>query len=106
MDCWRPQKERVAGNIRQRDDRMGATPYGPLLPLIKPAMSLLARLRHTDLPCERLLIGADRKSHFGAVRAAFDGEFNLSTQHSNLLAEMECGHEAAMADLLFCGPTV
>ena len=38
--------------------------------------------------------------------SALGSEFNQSTQHSNLLAEMECGHEAATSDLLFCGPTV
>jgi hypothetical protein len=36
----------------------------------------------------------------------FGGGFNLSAQHSNLLAEMECEHEAAMSHLLFCGSAV
>jgi hypothetical protein len=40
------------------------------------------------------------------VMSAFGGEFNRSAQHSNLLAEMECGHEASTSDLLFCGPTI
>jgi hypothetical protein len=32
---------------------------------------------------------------------AVDGGFNRSTQHSNLLAEMQCGYEAAKSHLLF-----
>jgi len=31
---------------------------------------------------------------------------NRSVQHSNLLAEMESGHEAATSHLLFCGSAV
>jgi hypothetical protein len=34
------------------------------------------------------------------------GGFNQSVQHSNLLAEMECGHEAATSHLLFCSSAV
>src|SRR5262245_16349522 len=35
--------------------------------------------------------------------SALGGGLNRSAQHSNLLAEMECGHEAATSHLLFCG---
>ena len=38
--------------------------------------------------------------------AALGGGLNRSVQHSNLLAEMECGHEAATSHLLFCGSAV
>ena len=31
---------------------------------------------------------------------------NQSMQHSDLLAEMECGHEAATAHRLFCGSAI
>ena len=41
-----------------------------------------------------------------ASAAANGGGFNQSVQHSNLLAEMECGHEAATSHLLFCGSAV
>jgi hypothetical protein len=34
------------------------------------------------------------------------GGLNRSAQHSNLLAEMECEHEAATSHLLFCGSAV
>jgi hypothetical protein len=34
------------------------------------------------------------------------GGFNRSAQHSNLLAKMECGHEAATSHLLFCNSAV
>jgi hypothetical protein len=36
----------------------------------------------------------------------FLGRLNRLVQHSNLLAEMECGHEAATSHLLFCGSAV
>ena len=38
--------------------------------------------------------------------SAFGGGLNRSAQHSNLLAEMECEHEAATSHLLFCGSAV
>jgi ABC-type spermidine/putrescine transport system permease subunit II len=34
------------------------------------------------------------------------GGLNRSAEHSNLLAKMECGHEAATSHLLFCGSAV
>ena len=34
------------------------------------------------------------------------GGLNWSAQHSNLLEKMECEHEAATSDPLFCGPAV
>jgi peptide/bleomycin uptake transporter len=36
----------------------------------------------------------------------FEGGLNRSAEHSNLLAKMECGHEAATSHLLFCGSAV
>jgi hypothetical protein len=39
-------------------------------------------------------------------QVAFRGGLNRSAQHSNLLAEMECEHEAATSHLLFCGSAV
>src|ERR1700746_1382568 len=38
--------------------------------------------------------------------AALRGGLDRSAQHSNLLAKMECGHEAATSHLLFCGSAV
>jgi hypothetical protein len=42
----------------------------------------------------------------GARMSGLGGGFNRSAQHSNLVAKMECGHEAATAHLLFCGSAV
>jgi hypothetical protein len=52
-----------------------------------------------------------RVSTPGCVAAAalsnrIGGGLNRSAQHSNLLAEMECEHEAATSHLLFCGSAV
>ena len=38
--------------------------------------------------------------------SAMPGGLNRSAQHSNLLAEMECEHEAATSHLLFFGSAV
>jgi hypothetical protein len=38
--------------------------------------------------------------------SALRGALNWSAQHSNLLAKMECGHEAAASHLLLCGPAM
>src|SRR5580704_13873363 len=51
-------------------------------------------------------IGTNRTSPFNRRRSAFEGGFNRSAQHSNLLTRMECGHEAATSHLLFCGSAV
>ena len=37
---------------------------------------------------------------------AVGGGLNRSAQHSNLVAKMECGHEAATSHLLFCSSAV
>ena len=37
---------------------------------------------------------------------AMQGGLNRSAQHSNLVAKMECGHEAATSHLLFCSSAV
>ena len=37
---------------------------------------------------------------------SFGGALNWSAQHSNLVAKMECGHEAAASHLLLCGPAI
>jgi hypothetical protein len=52
------------------------------------------------------LIGVDRKGLAEGQTGAFDGGLDRSAQHSNLLAKMECGHEAATSHLLFCGSAV
>ena len=46
--------------------------------------------------------------HFAAMQnfVAIGGGLDRSAQHSNLLAKMECGHEAATSHLLFCGSAV
>src|SRR5262245_38813852 len=68
-----------------------------------PNIRWLALARRSNTGIRFALAGAD--CSVGQV-SALGGEFNWSVQHSNLLAEMECGHEAATSHLLFCGSAV
>src|SRR6476469_484763 len=55
-------------------------------------------------------VGCDRSFRGHRVanlrKTALRGGLNWSAQHSNLLAKMECGHEAATSHLLLGGPAI
>jgi hypothetical protein len=58
------------------------------------------------LRCVSPILGTYPTSKCCRRTSAVGGGLNQSMQHSNLLAEMECGHEAATSHLLFCGSAV
>ena len=83
--------------------RMGIEPAGP--PMFA-AMSASVTSRHAARVSGCPLYARKRTSEARAAMSAMGGGLNRSVQHSNLLAEMECGHEAATSHLLFCGSAV
>jgi hypothetical protein len=63
-----------------------------------------ARLRRSRASLRRLQRGSLRRSRLQLSEN--EGGFNWSSQHSNLLSKMECGHETATSHLLLGSPTV
>jgi len=55
-----------------------------------------------EIWCEKIR-GCAFRGRESSSMSAMPGGLNRSAQHSNLLAEMECGHEAATSHLLFYG---
>jgi hypothetical protein len=68
---------------------------------------LLLGTKRTSRPGLTMSVLGGRPEVIGAsLIGAFDGGFNWSAQHSNLVEKMEYGHEAATSYLLFCGSAV
>src|SRR5580700_2678631 len=75
------------------------------LTVVNAQIACLSGILYTKWPA-KAAVGTFETCRMTLRMSANRGGLNWSVQHSNLVAKMECGHEAATSYLLFCGSAV